>query len=285
MRVRPVALSASVVLLAACQSGWPDRPAGQAPPPQMPYPQSGYPQQGYPQGAYPQGAYPQGAYPPPTPTPPPAAPAPAPAADPLSSLGSGPPPPTFNLPSVPAGNLPWPLPGLPAPQPAPAPMSPQAPAPQGLSPSSLELANTINEYRASRGLPAVPISRSLTLVAETHVRDLDVSPPPSGCNAHSWSRNGAWTSCCYTPDHAQAECMWKKPAEVARFRGTGYEIAVTSYGGGLTSRSALESWKGSPAHHAVILNQDTWTNKTWRALGAGISNGHATAWFSDTADP
>ncbi|APR80254.1 Outer membrane lipoprotein [Minicystis rosea] len=311
MRAPPLASLTALVLLAACHNSSfsdppaPNQPPGNAPPgayPQGAYPQNGYPQQAYPQNGYPQGDYPQQGYPqqgypqgaPPAPGAYPQAQAPA--TDPLTALlgalGSGPPPPGLTLPTVPLNGLPWPFPAAPGAQPPAAPTAPMSPsvpmapgAPMGPGSSSLELANTINNYRVSRGLPAIPISRSLTIVAETHVRDLDGAPPPSGCNAHSWSRNGAWTSCCYTPDHAQAQCMWKKPTEIARFAGTGYEIAVTSYGGGLDSQRALESWKGSPAHHAVILNQDTWAKKSWRALGAGISGGHATAWFSDTPDP
>jgi len=48
-------------------------------------------------------------------------------------------------------------------------------------------------YRADKGLPRIPRSRSLTIVAQTHAQDLQAHPPDEdkGCNMHSWSANGA----------------------------------------------------------------------------------------------
>ena len=83
--------------------------------------------------------------------------------------------------------------------------------------------------------------------------------------------------------------MWKKPAEMTPLKATGFEIAigrvgvVTGYK--LDSKKALELWKSSPLHHDVILNRGTWKNTTWRALGAGIVDSHAAAWFAKDMDP
>ena len=50
------------------------------------------------------------------------------------------------------------------------------------------VADVINRYRQEQGLPAIPISVSLTLVAEAHVKDLQAANPVTGsCNLHSWS--------------------------------------------------------------------------------------------------
>ena len=67
-----------------------------------------------------------------------------------------------------------------------------------------DLANVINQYRRDRGLPEIPVSPSLTRVAELHVADLAAHPRDRGCNLHSWSEHGAWSACCYTDDLAQA---------------------------------------------------------------------------------
>ncbi len=172
-----------------------------------------------------------------------------------------------------------------------APKAPAAPSsPAGLGPGR-ELTDAINAYRGQNGLPPIPISKSLLTVADAHVRDLRASPrlAPS-CNAHSWSARGPWTPCCYTSDHAQAKCMWQKPAELTPFKATGFEIAigepgVVSSGFVLDTQKAIAIWQRSSAHNDVILNRGMWQKRTWRAIGAAMIDSHATAWFSDQADP
>jgi len=156
------------------------------------------------------------------------------------------------------------------------------------SPSAEEtrLYKLVNEYRAENGLSAIQFSSSLTYVAQTHVRDLQNYPPSGNCNTHSWSSNGTWSSCCYTPDHAQAQCMWDKPRELTSYPGNGYENAHGGSGGyQATATSALEGWKRSSAHNAVILNQGTWHKRPWKALGVGIYKGYAVLWFGEESDP
>ncbi|HVJ15106.1 MAG TPA: CAP domain-containing protein [Polyangiaceae bacterium] len=232
--------------------------------PTYPPPQPTYPQQPAPQPTYPQQPAPQPSQPF------------APWLNMIGHLLSG-------------GVPPLPPPGpQPAPQPAPEPQPAPAPA---IDPRGVDLANAINRYRAQNGLPAIPISKSLSRVADTHVRDLRDSPKPAeNCNGHSWSSRGPWTPCCYTPDHAQAKCMWNKPAEIAQFRGTGFEITIgqpgeVNAGVVLDSASAISAWQGSPLHNDVILNRGQWQSMQWRAMGAGIIDSHACAWFSDQADP
>ncbi|MEM6957380.1 MAG: CAP domain-containing protein [Myxococcota bacterium] len=147
-----------------------------------------------------------------------------------------------------------------------------------------ELFQLINDYRVSRGLDAVPFSCSLSRVARLHVADLiDQAPHTSGsCNLHSWSDAGDWSGCCYTPDHAQAACMWNKPGEITEYGGNGYEISAGGYG---SPAAALAGWQGSPGHHNVIINADIW-NRPWRAMGVAITPGRfAHVWFGHQDDP
>ncbi len=135
----------------------------------------------------------------------------------------------------------------------------------------------------------MPVSPLLTLVAETHARDLASNPMPPQCNGHSWSSTGNWSPCCYTPDHKQSKCMWVKPREIARFDATGYEISIgqpgVNTGYVLDSRKALDLWKSSPAHHDVILNRGQWAEDEFLAMGAGIIDSHACVWFAEKRDP
>lgn len=145
------------------------------------------------------------------------------------------------------------------------------------------------EYRQEMGLPAIPLSKSLTIVAQTHVRDLVINKPDNGyCNAHSWSTNGNWTPCCYTSDHARADAMWSKPRELTSYKGNGYEIACGSNECCsdfiMTAAYALQAWKKSTGHNAVIVNQSIWNDNQWKAIGIGLSNGFAVVWFGKEPD-
>lgn len=146
-------------------------------------------------------------------------------------------------------------------------------------------------YRAAHQLPAIPLSASLTLVAQVHCHDLAVNQPhiSEKCNMHSWSRKGPWSACCYTPDHKKASCMWDKPRELTQYKGDGYEIAFysTAYYPDATSfaKDAFESWSRSKGHNDVILNRGTWKKLNWNAVGVGFHGEYATIWFGVQNDP
>lgn len=150
---------------------------------------------------------------------------------------------------------------------------------------SSDMGELINQYRTDRGLEEIPISPSLTLVAQRHVEDLERNHPDTGkCNLHSWSAEGSWTACCYTDDHAKAQCMWDKPRELTDYVGDGYEISA-NYSGQMTAGTALEQWRGSPGHNNVILNQDIWADNEWRAVGGALSKHYAVVWFGEAIEP
>ena len=158
-----------------------------------------------------------------------------------------------------------------------------------LNAEEAELARLTNQFRQQNGLPAVPVSYSLSSVAQWHVWDLGANQPVGGgCNLHSWSnaRPALWQAVCYTSDHAQAAQMWNKPRQVSGgvYASDGYEIAAGG-GAGLTAAQALALWQGSPAHRAVILTTPIWSNFPWSAMGVGLWQGHATIWFGTLADP
>ena len=160
---------------------------------------------------------------------------------------------------------------------------------QDLSDEELKLYTMINDYRNSKGLKNIPISKSLTFVAQTHARDLVNNKPYMGanCNSHSWSNKGDWTPCCYTSNHARAKCMWDKPRELTSYKGNGFEIA-TGYLSEpefkITAETALQSWKGSSGHNSVIINQGIWHKHKWNAIGIGIYKGFAVVWFGKEKD-
>ena len=148
-----------------------------------------------------------------------------------------------------------------------------------------QLVMQVNAHRLEQGLAAIPLSASLTRVAQAHVRDLEASHPAGACNAHSWSDRGDWTPCCYTADHAQAQCMWDKPREITRgaYPGNGFEIAFWT-SGRVNPDEAMNRWKASPGHHGVMLNQGVWAGSRWRAIGVAVSAHYAVVWFGEEAE-
>ena len=161
---------------------------------------------------------------------------------------------------------------------------------QDLSEEEQKLYDLVMEYRSEKGLSEIPFSPSLTIVAQTHVKDLMENDPTSDeCNLHSWSSNGNWTPCCYTDDHAEADKMWSKPSELTSYSGTGYEIACYYWSSNpevqMTAEQALEQWKNSSGHNAVMVNKSMWKNHDWQAIGVGIYGNYAVIWFGEEEDP
>jgi uncharacterized protein YkwD len=153
----------------------------------------------------------------------------------------------------------------------------------------MKLYELMMKYREEKGLPRIPISKSLTYVAQIHVIDLseNFSGFDASCNAHSWSGKGNWTACCYTADHANAQGMWDKPRELTSYKGNGYEIAFYITGSGnvqAKAESALNTWKGSSGHNSVIINEGSWKSMNWKAIGIGIYKGYAVTWFGAEQD-
>jgi len=159
-----------------------------------------------------------------------------------------------------------------------------------LSTEEMKLYDLIMSYRKQYGLPRIPLSKSLTYVAQQHCLDLSTNRIDSrnGCNAHSWSGKGKWSKCCYTPDHKNSKCMWDKPRELTNYEANGYEIAYT-YGidpneSIATAELALAGWKSSKGHNNVIVNREKWKYTSWNAIGIGIYKGYVTVWFGETPD-
>jgi uncharacterized protein YkwD len=147
----------------------------------------------------------------------------------------------------------------------------------GLEAEEARLAQQVNQIRAQNQLAKVSLSRSLTLVANRHARDLAENV---GYLTHGWS------DCLYDPrDNSTWHCIWNAPQRLrTAYPGKGYENAHFS-GRGATAASAFEGWKRSSAHLEVILSQGKWKNHQWKALGVGIFKGFAVLWVGAEPDP
>ena len=142
------------------------------------------------------------------------------------------------------------------------------------------------KYRKAKGLEPIKISAGLTLVAQAHARDLSDHykfDPKNKCNPHSWSTKGRWSSCCYTNDHKEAQCMWDKPKEISGYNSPGYEIAYYS-SAGASAEEGLEGWKNSPSHNPLIINEGIWKKVDWNAVGIGFYKEYGVVWFGELED-
>ncbi|HEY8937953.1 MAG TPA: CAP domain-containing protein [Cyclobacteriaceae bacterium] len=156
-----------------------------------------------------------------------------------------------------------------------------------ISAEEMKLYSLIMEYRKSKNLKSIPLSAKLTLVAQTHTRDLNNEyqfDQNNKCNPHSWSAKGKWTACCYTADHKQAKCMWDKPTEIADYKSPGYEIAYYS-SGGVNAQDGLDGWKLSPPHNEMITNSGIWKKVEWNAVGISLYKEYGVVWFGNLTDP
>ncbi len=158
--------------------------------------------------------------------------------------------------------------------------------PSGFCISLMEykLYKMINDYRASYDLPAIPVSRSLSFVAETHVKDLYFNHPDAEpCNFHSWSDKGTWKPFCYPRDENKKNSVWDKPKELTNYKGKGYEIVYWENNAVIID-SIIAFWKSIPYFNSFLTNTGRWQGKKWNAIGIGIYENYACAWFGELAD-
>ena len=159
----------------------------------------------------------------------------------------------------------------------------------GVSEKEAKLYYIINAYRESQGLQKLSFSKSLTIVARTHVSDSNTYTPENQRdsrgmqgNLHSWSNHGSWTPVVYTSDHEYAANMWSKPRELTSYTGNGYEISSWN-SGNITPEDALDLWENSSGHNAVMTTQGNWSDL--KTMGVAIDGNYAHVWFGSAADP
>jgi uncharacterized protein YkwD len=155
-----------------------------------------------------------------------------------------------------------------------------------LSEEEKKLYDLMMQYRKSKKLKPIPLSAKLTKTAQAHVKDLMENylfEDGNECNPHSWSDKGAWSSCCYTSDHKQAQCMWSKPKEIAGYEGSGYEIAYYS-SAGANAVEGLDGWKKSAGHNPLIVNTGIWEKVEWKGVGIGFYKEYGVVWFGEVED-
>ncbi len=150
----------------------------------------------------------------------------------------------------------------------------------------LRLFDLINHYRTERGLPVLELSKSLSFVAQTHLRDLYINQPydNKNCNMHSWSDQGSWTAFCFPKDQTRRKSVWDKPKELTSYPGQAFELVYWT-NEQVIPEEAMEQWRGIPASAALLLNTGKYSKNNWKVAGVSIYKGFASVWIGEARDP
>ena len=135
-----------------------------------------------------------------------------------------------------------------------------------------ELLRLINEYRAQNNLPPVAWSQALSMVANRHLLDLQNNVRAT---SHSWS------NCPYDlKDRKTWNCVFDAPERLGSdYTGRGYENVYRGINKRATPILALEAWKLSPPHNALLTNLSYFKNDVYDACGIAIGGDYAVLWF------
>ncbi len=160
----------------------------------------------------------------------------------------------------------------------------EVPADFCISEMEWKLYKMISQYRRQYDLPPIPLSKSLCYVAGTHVKDLffhhpDVEP----CNFHSWSDKGPWEPFCYPRDETEKNSVWNKPQELSGYPGKGFEIVYWENNAVIIDE-VISFWKSFDYFNGFLMNTGKWEGKEWKAIGIGICQNYAAAWFGEFPD-
>ncbi len=158
-----------------------------------------------------------------------------------------------------------------------------------LSLAELDLYHRIIAYRDAEGLDPLPLSRALTTTAGRHVVDTreNIWPDdPDHAGLHDWS------DARYHGSRGTPRAMWEAPERLGTgYDSPGYEISAA---GSASGAAALEVWKDSPAHDAILTNRGAWRSVEFKAIGVGLDTRDGAGiyagrifhvWFGEQLDP
>jgi len=153
-----------------------------------------------------------------------------------------------------------------------------------ISAEEYQLYQLINDYRKAFALPEIILSKSLSYVAITHVRDLAANfNPDTICNMHSWSDKGRWTPICFPSGQSKKNNIRLKAKEIIGYPTIAYEITYWSNVEN-SPRQILSFWRKNKVSSNMLLNQKKWGNISWKAIGVGIEDGYAVVWLGKAVD-
>jgi hypothetical protein len=147
----------------------------------------------------------------------------------------------------------------------------------------------------------------MTLVAQTHARNLFKyyrSRENADCTGHSWFPDPnkddifatiTWADCCYPsiPDASSSACMALKGSEITKgwdpyiYQGPTFENYFAGFGFKVTPEVAVNQWKASPGHNALMLGMarpNMPGSLPLNACGGDIQGAYAVLWMGKMLD-
>jgi len=147
-----------------------------------------------------------------------------------------------------------------------------------------KLAKLINDFRKENKKSSLPLSKALTIVAKTHVADLQNNRPDTSiCLTGSWSNKGNWTPCCYNKYIVKEDCMWDKPKELTKYPFRGYELSYFEEGI-IQVDSLFSIWMTSEETKDMLLTNGNFSSKKWETMGLAVGENYACVWFGQRTD-
>ena len=139
-----------------------------------------------------------------------------------------------------------------------------------------ELLRLINEYRAQNRLAPLVLSDALSTVANRHLLDLNINI--------KYLTHG-WSNCAYDiKNQSTWGCILNAPRMLGvRYDGNGYENLYRNHSSVAQPSLALEAWKKSELHNALILNRNIFNDFKWDGIGIAISSNYAAIWVGAKA--
>lgn len=146
-----------------------------------------------------------------------------------------------------------------------------------ISSQEKDLYRMVNEYRAQNNLPQIPISESLSLVANRHLLDMTL-------NLKSFSHG--WSNCAYDVNNEKTwNCVFESPKRLnSGYDGKGYENLYRTKTGNANAALVLEAWKKSDLHNSLLLNLKAFKDIKFDAFGVAINGQYAALWFGSKAN-
>lgn len=69
-----------------------------------------------------------------------------------------------------------------------------------------------------------------------------------------------------------------------KYTSSGFEISYKTSAEWASPEEAVDAWKHSSGHNAVMINEGAWAYQEFKAMGCGIYHGVAHVWFATGKD-
>lgn len=153
-----------------------------------------------------------------------------------------------------------------------------------ISQKEYQLYKAINIYREKLALDAIPLSKSLCYVANTHATDLAANyPMGEDCNMYSWSDKGDWKAFCFPTDQSKKNDIKDKAKEISGYPGKAWELTYWD-NIEVSAEEVVSFWNSIPYTSAILSNTEKFVDYGWMSMGVAIKEGYVLVWLGKEVD-